>query len=717
MGNKSGSCASCTSSGSINVTNAAIKIKINENEQAMKEQGDSPRSNTTSTPTSTSTSTSTPTSFTSMNNSSNNASSTPPLAEGGPGNHKIVVDQHQCRSNKNSNGDEMQIQTKIQMRMQREEELKLTTTTQVICQDEGQQQGRGRTGSTNRSTSTCTGHQEDQQQKEEEEVVQEVKVKVVRSSPTTIIKNDDSSNNNDVDVQGNVSPSNASFSSSVVAPPPSSVAPVAPVAPTSTTTMSSSSSSSSLSQCSTSTPIVSNSCQQGNSKIKINQCECKNKKETSEQETQNKTHKTPQHEEHEHRHTHEAHEHHEHKPGKHHHHRHKTTHHNKHKNTYGEGYNNKDNEKPLKSILAAACQCIGFDVAEMWLQTGPTTHQLIHCYINDGTHNSGAAAGSPGSPGTVKKNVNLSLSSSIDARTTSKLKEVYDSEDAPYKVHTLSPALCKKARKFNRIIQISYDTESGSKFLQYSLCDVLSAVAVPVKYLGGEDRDHEGDDHFQPNTNLTVIYFNVRRAMTTLQPAADQFLTHISIAAADLGMNFFVNHPKQKKHRHHHHHHHRHHQNDQNDQCQPEEEKNDDSAACNMKNSTSITSSNRSNNSNGSNNSCFSYSSSATSSSSTSDISYDSKQIKNGLDKEEQRGCIRVRRAAVGLQQSQSVELGGTDDDDNDDDDGDSIDNNDDCDGSNNDDDGDDDAMAQAIKARWTRRSKSMGFLGDYEDF
>jgi len=100
------------------------------------------------------------------------------------------------------------------------------------------------------------------------------------------------------------------------------------------------------------------------------------------------------------------------------------------------------------------------------------------------------------------------------------------------KRHTLSPSLCKKARHFNAIIHISSDTESGYEVLRWSLSGVVTAVAIPVKYLGQSDRekndekegggeiDDEGDN-FQPNTNLTVIYFSVRRTITMQRLAYD----------------------------------------------------------------------------------------------------------------------------------------------------------------------------------------------------
>jgi len=434
------------------------------------------------------------------------------------------------------------------------------------------------------------------------------------------------------------------------------------------------------------------------------------------------------------------------------------------KDKYSEEFNNRDNEKPLKSVLAAACQCLGFDIAEMWLQTGPTTHQLIHCYFNDGTHSTTSST-SPASQKDNSKNdkdgskshnqhcPRPSLSSSVSEKTLIKLKEVYHSKDAPYKVHTLSPALCKKARQVNGIIHISTETDSGSKVLQSSLCDVVYAAAVPVKYIGHQQqqRHHNrhgyGDrtflsnvssartrnksknnannvnkprlerieeDSFQPNTNLTVIYFGVTRPIT-VQPSTNEFLAHITFAAVDLGMNFFVNHPNQKKtrerHRHHHQRHHNHHN---------REEKSDNDQ---MNINTSSTSSN---------NSDLSYSSTCSSSSSSSsgskmsyeddsnykideedvvgtdgaaaiddstDISLNDncvtknrvpngsskkgrktkKQVilgpvRNELDNEEQQGCIRVRQAAVADVGLQINELGSYDpmnDNSNDDSDGD----------------------------------------------
>jgi len=152
---------------------------------------------------------------------------------------------------------------------------------------------------------------------------------------------------------------------------------------------------------------------------------------------------------------------------------------------------------PLESVLAAACASIGFDIVEMWLRTGPRTHQLIHSHLRY---------------------------SALDDTTRSALVDVYYGDSAPSRTHRLSPALCKRARMHNNIVWITSQTEQGAQALRCSLSGVLSAVAVPVC-------------HEETQTNLTVIYFSMKR--TAMQPVASEFLIHMSLAAAIVSVNNF----------------------------------------------------------------------------------------------------------------------------------------------------------------------------------
>ena len=141
---------------------------------------------------------------------------------------------------------------------------------------------------------------------------------------------------------------------------------------------------------------------------------------------------------------------------------------------------------------------MGFDIAEMWLRTGRKTHQLIHSHLRH---------------------------TNLDETMRDQLVEVYYGERAPDRTHKLSPALCKKAKEDNDVVWVTAQTESGAKALKCSLNGVLTAVAVPVC-------------HEKSNTNMTVIYFSVKRA--TMRAEAIEFLVHSSLAAAVAGVNNFA---------------------------------------------------------------------------------------------------------------------------------------------------------------------------------
>ena len=153
--------------------------------------------------------------------------------------------------------------------------------------------------------------------------------------------------------------------------------------------------------------------------------------------------------------------------------------------------------EPVESVLAAACASIGFDIVEMWLRTGPKTHQLIHSHLRY---------------------------SALDDTTRTALVDVYYGDNAPNRAHKLSPALCKKARANNNIVWVTAQTYYGAQALKCSLSGVLSAVAVPIC-------------HEESQTNMTVIYFSMKRA--TMQPVASEFLIHMSLAAAIVSVNIF----------------------------------------------------------------------------------------------------------------------------------------------------------------------------------
>ena len=153
--------------------------------------------------------------------------------------------------------------------------------------------------------------------------------------------------------------------------------------------------------------------------------------------------------------------------------------------------------EPVESVLSAACSSIGFDIVEMWLRTGPKTHQLIHSHLRY---------------------------SSLNDTQRSALVDVYYGDNAPNRAHKLSPALCKKARANNNVVWVTSQTYYGAQALKCSLSGVLSAVAVPVC-------------HEESQTNMTVIYFSMKKSV--VMPVATEFLIHMSLAASIVCVNLF----------------------------------------------------------------------------------------------------------------------------------------------------------------------------------
>jgi len=149
----------------------------------------------------------------------------------------------------------------------------------------------------------------------------------------------------------------------------------------------------------------------------------------------------------------------------------------------------------VESCLAAACEVMGFDIAEMWLRTGPKTHQLTNSHLRP---------------------------SALDDSVRDEIVDVYYGEKSSERTHLLSPALCKRAKEANDIVWVTSATHSGAEALRVSISDVRTAVAVPVC-------------HEASNTNITIIYFCIRRNM--MRSAAVEFLVHMSLAAAVASVN------------------------------------------------------------------------------------------------------------------------------------------------------------------------------------
>ena len=159
---------------------------------------------------------------------------------------------------------------------------------------------------------------------------------------------------------------------------------------------------------------------------------------------------------------------------------------------------NSQSAEAVEVLLAATCTIMGFDIAEIWLRTGPKTHQLINSHLRN---------------------------TSLQETLRDQLVDVYYGESAAERTHRLSPALCKKAKEDNDVVWVTSQTESGARALKCSLNGVLTAVAVPIC-------------HEATNSNLTVCYFSVERA--TMRPEAIEFLVHSSLAAAVAGVNNFA---------------------------------------------------------------------------------------------------------------------------------------------------------------------------------
>ena len=125
----------------------------------------------------------------------------------------------------------------------------------------------------------------------------------------------------------------------------------------------------------------------------------------------------------------------------------------------------------VESVLSASCSTLGFDIAEIWLRTGPKTHQLTNSFLR----------------GTA-----------LEDTVRNELIDVYYGDKSSDRTHRLSPALCKKAKEANDVVWVTSHTQGGAEALRISINNVRTAVAIPVC-------------HDASNTNLTVIYFSIRR--------------------------------------------------------------------------------------------------------------------------------------------------------------------------------------------------------------
>lgn len=125
----------------------------------------------------------------------------------------------------------------------------------------------------------------------------------------------------------------------------------------------------------------------------------------------------------------------------------------------------------VEAVLAASCEVMGFDIAEVWLRTGHKTHQLTNSHLRP---------------------------TALEDSVRKDIVNVYYGEKSNERTHRLSPALCKRAKEAGDVIWVTANSSSGADILSCSISDVRTAVALPVC-------------HETSNTNLTVIFFSMRR--------------------------------------------------------------------------------------------------------------------------------------------------------------------------------------------------------------
>lgn len=125
----------------------------------------------------------------------------------------------------------------------------------------------------------------------------------------------------------------------------------------------------------------------------------------------------------------------------------------------------------VESVLAASCEVMGFDIAEMWLRTGAKTHQLTNSHLRP---------------------------TALEDSVRKDLVEVYYGEKSSERTHRLSPALCKRAKEAGDVVWVTAHTSHGAEALRCSISNVRTAVAIPVC-------------HEASNTNITIIFFSIRR--------------------------------------------------------------------------------------------------------------------------------------------------------------------------------------------------------------
>jgi hypothetical protein len=125
----------------------------------------------------------------------------------------------------------------------------------------------------------------------------------------------------------------------------------------------------------------------------------------------------------------------------------------------------------VEAVLAASCEVMGFDISEMWLRTGPKTHQLTNSHLRP---------------------------TALEDSVRKDLVDVYYGDKSSERTHRLSPALCKRAKEAKDVVWVTAHTPHGAEALRCSISNVRTAVAIPVC-------------HEASNTNITIIFCSIRR--------------------------------------------------------------------------------------------------------------------------------------------------------------------------------------------------------------
>jgi hypothetical protein len=145
----------------------------------------------------------------------------------------------------------------------------------------------------------------------------------------------------------------------------------------------------------------------------------------------------------------------------------------------------------VESVLAASCEVMGFDIAEVWLRTGPKTHQLTNSHLRP---------------------------TALEDSVRQDLVEVYYGEKSSERTHRLSPALCKRAKEAGDVVWVSAHTQQGADALRCSISNVRTAVAIPVC-------------HEASNTNVTIIFFSIRRYVASRIPCTSSSCNDVHVCS------------------------------------------------------------------------------------------------------------------------------------------------------------------------------------------